>query len=149
MRRRRDKLKVLVALCVYVFLTSGLAAADNDAVAAFENLKPSLAIVESVAAGVTSRGTAFCVASNNNRSYFLTNNHVLIGDSVKLRLEVDHQTYVAHILRRGAAPMDVALIEVARGNIPVVTLAAQLPEPGTLIAVAGYPSLHLTSDLEP
>ncbi len=143
------KLQIAVALGFYALLSAGFAGADEDAATTFEHLKPSLAIVESEAGSVVSKGTAFCVASNSDRSYFLTNNHVLIGDEVRLRLQIDHLTYSARILKRAIPPMDAALIEVDRGNVPVVTLASQLPEPGTLIAVAGYPYFHLKSDLEP
>lgn len=144
--RRPTACALLVLLAL---LSSGVAKADEDAVTTFENLKPSLAIVQSEAGGAVAMGTAFCIASDSTRSYFLTNDHVLIGDKVRLRLQLDHSTYAARILRRAVPPMDAAIIEIDRGNIPAVALANDLPKPGTLIAVAGYPSFHLTSDLEP
>lgn len=143
----------MIAACIAAVVTALLCpeivSADNSTVAIFERLKPSLAIVQSEAGGAVAMGTAFCVASDSSRSYFLTNNHVLIGDTVHLRLQIDLSTYPARIVRRAMPPLDAAVIEVDRGNIPAVVLAPDLPGAGTLIAVAGYPSFHLTSDLEP
>lgn len=140
--------RATLVLAFWIPQSFNCALADDSAATAFEQLKPSLAIAQSESGAAEAKGTAFCIASDSGRSYFLTSNHVLIGDNVTLRLEIDRRTYRARVVRRSVL-MDVAIVEVDRGDVPAVVLSAVLPEPGTLIAVAGYPSFHLTSDLEP
>jgi len=147
--KAKQYLSALVAMLCLSLASFHSAAADEGAAQTFEHIRPSLAIVQSRDGQQLVTGTGFCIASNNNHSYFLTNNHVVIGNEISVRLEVDGSTYPARIVRRGDPPMDAAVIEIDKGNIAAVTLSSVLPAPGTLIAVAGYPSFHLTSDLLP
>jgi hypothetical protein len=53
------------------------------------------------------------------------------------------------ILRTSVAPLDAAVIEIAKGGIPTLAFSEDRPKPGTLIAIAGYPSIQLQTDFQP
>ena len=139
----------IAAAAILILGDQGIAKADDTVAAVFAKIRPSLAIVVAREGSKVGAGSAFCIESDDKHSYFLTNNHVLIGDQVSLRVEIDGGIYSAQIVRRGTPPIDAAVLEIDRGNLPTVVLAAQLTPPGTHIAVAGYPSFHLNSDLNP
>jgi hypothetical protein len=109
-----------------------------------------LAVVAAADGNDVSLGTAFCVQSDSKRSYFLTNAHVVKdNDVVYLRLESDHQVYKGFVLRTSVAPLDAAVIEIEKAGVPALSLSRERPQPGTAIAIAGYPSIQLQTDMEP
>jgi S1-C subfamily serine protease len=140
-------LNTVALLTICSFANAGPVKAEEDVADTFARIRQSLALVVSSGDKFDALGTAFCVASNDSHSYFLTNNHVLIGDRVSVRLDTDGGLYSARIVRRAGASVDAALLEIDRGNLPVLTMSAT-PRAGTPIAVAGYPSFHLITDLK-
>jgi len=142
---------------IFVALTNSLVAAmalqvngADSGVPAFSRVRQSLAIVAASDAKGVSTGTAFCIASDDKRSYFLTNAHVVGADDVVfLRLDIDHQIYKGFVLRTSIAPLDAAVIEIQKGNVPALSLSRTRPQPGASIAIAGYPLIQLQTDLQP
>ena len=133
-------------------LTLGIRAAasadDAAAAASFEHLRPSLVLIVSTKDKATSAGTGFCIASDSGHSWILTNNHVATNDNVAVQVE-DGGIYSGTVIRRGQTPLDIAVVEISRGALKAVTLSNVVPKPGTPIAVAGFPAVHLHTDYKP
>lgn len=140
----------LSAWCIMAVPMSAPALSAQPGVPAFAKIRQSLAVVAAADGKEVSFGTAFCVQSDGKRSYFLTNAHVVKdNDVVYLRLASDRQVYKGFVLRTSVAPLDAAVIEIEKADVPALSLSRDRPQPGTAIAIAGYPSIQLQTDLEP
>lgn len=118
--------------------------ADADVADVFRALRPSLALIVSG----DSSGTAFCIASNGRESYYLTDLHV-VGDTNSATLYQQYPAVVkmsGTVVARGSlsADVDLAVVRVARGNIPTVRLRSVSSREGEPVALAGYPSSQFT-----
>lgn len=117
---------------------------DTQATETFSNIKPSLAFVISKTKNVVSLGTAFCVYSSPDTSIFLTNRHVVDKDQAPRLILMAHpdKPVDGAVVRLGSS-LDVALIAVPTGNVPVVTLSSSTPKEGQDIAIAGFPAMQI------
>ncbi len=141
---------IIAGATLLVALTAAQGWCAENGVPAFATVRKSLAIVAAPEGKGFTLGTAFCIESDAKRSYFLTNAHVVQdNDVVALRLDLDHQVYRGFVVRTSVAPLDAAVIEIPKGNVPVLSLSRALPEAGAPIAIAGYPAIQLDTDLEP
>jgi hypothetical protein len=148
--RVRPGVTALFAGLALVLAATARVQAQNVGVPVFSTLKESLAIVAAPDGKDYALGTAFCIESDDKRSILLTNAHVVGGSPVVgIRLETDHKWYRGFVLRTSVAPLDAAVIEIQKANVPVLRLASTRPAPGAPIAVAGYPSIQLNTDLNP
>jgi S1-C subfamily serine protease len=142
------RLAVATFIAIPVLCSPARADTDSTVAATFERIRPSLAIIYSKSDKQRAAGTGFCIYSDATHSDFLTNSHVLVGNDVIVEVS-DGGMYIGRVLRRGAMPLDAAVVEITRGSIKALTLATALPRPGTQIAVAGFPSVHLSTDRKP
>lgn len=69
-------------------------------------------------------GSGFIIQSNSTESYILTNNHVATGAgaSAKIVISFQDQTEVPATIVGTNASYDLAVLRVARGNLPVAVL---------------------------
>lgn len=113
--------------------------AQDTAASVFAGLKPSLAIV----LNGSSAGTAFCVSSGENASYFVTSAHVVRGaTNVVLYSQFPRvRKFAGIVVARGVEESpDLAIIKIVDATIPTVRLRTVAPSEGEPIANAGYPS---------
>ena len=146
---------------------AGTNANGNDAEQAVPayvtSIHPSLAFIRALNSDgkVYQYGTGFCVMSDARHSYFLTDDHVIVHDPLNLnsrpadRLQVilardSHAMagdpsvkHAARVVRKWSDP-DLAILEIAVGNVPAVTIAPANPDPGHRIAIAGFPFIDVT-----
>lgn len=110
----------------------------------FARIKPSLALVTYSEGKHIYFGTAFCIKSTTNRSYFITNKHVVGPDHfVTLYLADRPSAYkIGTVVARGT--QDVAIVEIEEGDIPPLTLASDRPQEGQRIAIAGFPAIQVS-----
>jgi serine protease Do len=94
-------------------------------------------------------GTGFCVNSDDHRSFFVTNNHVVtdslgnVAPDLFVVLPKDPNTrHAAKVVRR-SAELDIAIVAVDVGNVPPVKLSYAPPEAGDDIAIAGFPYVEV------
>jgi S1-C subfamily serine protease len=148
--RRTLALRLLFVSAGFWILSSA-AFAQNSGVPSYAKVKQSLGLVAiETSDNHFAYGTAFCIESDDRRSYFLTSAHVVgNADAVGIQLEADGQVYKGFVLRTSVAPLDAAVIEVEKGHIPALTLAQETVSPGAPIAVMGYPSIQIETDRHP
>jgi V8-like Glu-specific endopeptidase len=95
-------------------------------------------------------GSAFCIASTDSASYFITNRHVINGAS---RVDVflvarPGRLYSAKVIRTTVgslnwSTLDAAIFEVSTGNIPKLQLSSRNPSEGQAVAIAGFPATQI------
>jgi S1-C subfamily serine protease len=123
-------------------LRKGSATETTDSAAVFSAVKASLAFV------VTDGGnaTAFCVASDAQASYYVTNAHV-VKDSkgvVLYRQRPYFEKMPGTVVAQGKPNgIDLAVIQVATSGIAPLKLQDSMPKDETQIGVAGYPRVQL------
>ncbi|MHB8703433.1 MAG: trypsin-like peptidase domain-containing protein [Candidatus Tyrphobacter sp.] len=90
-------------------------------------------------------GSAFCIASTESASYFLTSRHVVAGASRITIYLVAHpgRFYAARVIRESTGTLDAALLEVDVGSVPRVRLSVSLPREGQAIAIAGFQEIQI------
>jgi S1-C subfamily serine protease len=99
-------------------------------------------------------GTGFVVATSANSSSILTAAHVIgTSKSVLVFLNDDLSTQYRASIAKIDKTLDLALLTIRKGNLPVLDVATESTE-GTAIAVAGYPRasmvlLDTTQELKP
>ncbi len=133
--------------------TLHVAKAQSTTADVFARMRPSIAII----ANSNGVGSAFCVSSNSERSYYLTNAHVVGSDHIVLvyRQFPLPQKLTGIVVAKGLEEdPDLAIVRVNVGDIPALHLRVSIPAPGDAIADAGYPSAQytlakLTGDLAP
>jgi hypothetical protein len=113
-------------------------------------ITPSLALVISLIDGKhIGTGTAFCVGSNGNGAFFLTNHHVVGNNAhVAMLLLSDRSRPVRGDVTRIAAT-DAAVIVVRTTSCKPLILSATIPEVGTPVAIAGFPAIQLELARDP
>jgi hypothetical protein len=110
----------------------------------YSKLRRSLAMVVAEGPDGVSFGSAFCIASTQKLSYFLTNHHV-VGDLGRVHLvfatrKPDLKDGL--VVSVGTGDTDLAIVATNVGNIPHVRLAQTSAIEGQSIAVAGFPSIQ-------
>ena len=135
---------VVVVLMVCALSVPTTLRADNGPIAAFNAMKPSLALVIAGAKPDVRAGTAFCVASNGVTSYFVTNKHVVGNDNAPrlILMATSQKVVTGHVIRRGN-PLDVAIIAVPIGNVAPVAIGQLQPAIGQAIGISGFPSIQI------
>ncbi len=134
------------------FETAGIAQ-EPSASTAFQRIKPSLAII----ASSVGLGTGFCIFSNDKVSYYLTNAHVVHGESTVtvFRQFPMRKTLTGTVLAKGSdEDPDLAVVRVPIGNTPFLRLRLFVPLAGDPVAIAGYPNAQyrlaaISGDLTP
>jgi S1-C subfamily serine protease len=87
-------------------------------------------------------GSAFCVASDEQRSLYVTNAHVVAGYAglTLYRQDPEFAKMTATVVARGTSTdLDLAVLSVPVPHVASVTLRATPPDPGARVALAGYP----------
>jgi hypothetical protein len=131
-----------LSICFFILSETVVVRGEDTVSNVYASLRTSVALViASKDKTVRSTGTAFCVYSDDHRSIFLTNHHVIDGaDTVTVLLQEPHQFVgQARILRIGSGGIDAALLEISFANVPALSVTTVIPPEGTRIAVAGYP----------
>jgi hypothetical protein len=141
MRSRRILTAVIAALVAMGTLSRPSAGSETLA-SSYAIVRKSLALVAYRYGNGMITGSAFCVASFNGYSYFLTNAHV-----------VRSQRRVALILASGGKPRTAivlkenpdydAAILVVQGVVPALRLGRDRLSVGQTIAIAGYPGSNI------
>lgn len=90
-------------------------------------------------------GTAFCVASNREQSFYVTNAHI-VQDQRTIRLYRQSPAYekmLGTVLARGdEQKVDLAIVSVPIGDIPPVKISEISPKVDLRVALAGYPRVQ-------
>lgn len=130
-------------------LLSGLsqhaALADEQAVT-YARVRSSLALVVAPAGPrMYSFGTAFCVASTDAESYFLTSRHVVgsVKEPGLILVAGPGKIYKGEVVRLSQYPLDAAVIAVNVGNIRPLNLAADIAREGQAVGIAGFPTFQV------
>jgi S1-C subfamily serine protease len=151
-----------VMRCAAIFLAAIIAcaaakAADNTTNVT-QKMFSALALVITPTANGNAFGTAFCVYSNSQHSYFITNKHVIAdatgdtllhpansGDTIlKARVYPNKYPGESTDFRFTMNPKDDLAVLVADiENYPAVVLSDAKVLPGTAIGIAGYPDYRL------
>jgi V8-like Glu-specific endopeptidase len=135
--------------CLAAILFTGAystqALGDDQTANTYAKLKPSLALIVTQVGKNVITGTAFCVASNSSHSYFVTNRHVVAGQTqVSVIVQYPYKRLLdGTVLRVGEGALDAAVIQVDEPNIPAVEMSGTDPREGQTIAIAGYPATQL------
>jgi S1-C subfamily serine protease len=143
--------RFVILLVLAWFIMPQCAAADQDSlVGTYARIRPALAMVVTKAGKNYAFGSAFCIASNDSASYFLTNRHVIKDAS---RVDVflvgrPGRIYSAHVVRTSVgsvnwSTIDAAILEVPVGNIPKLQLSSSNPSEGQAVAIAGFPATQI------
>jgi S1-C subfamily serine protease len=109
----------------------------------FARIKPSLGLVVTT----KSLGTAFCIHSTPTASYYITNAHVVGSEQevTVFRQFPSVRKLAGLVVARGLdEDPDLAVIKVAFGNVPALSLNTGDLREGDPIAIAGYPSAPYT-----
>ena len=136
---------VAILFCLLGLGYQNIAYADGQAADTFSGIKPTLAFVVSKSEKKTiAFGTAFCIYSSDDISIFLTNRHVVGKDRAPRLVLMAHpdKVYTGTVVRSGTS-LDIAVVAVALGNVPVATLAAKQPVEGQSIGIAGFPAFQI------
>jgi len=125
-------------------LQKGSATGAVDSEAVFAGVKASLAML------VTDRGsaTAFCVASDAQASYYVTNAHVVESakEIVLYRQRPHFEKMRGTVVAQGAADdIDLAVVRVATSGIALLKLHDKPPKNEAPIGVAGYPRVQINA----
>jgi len=133
---------------IIIFLICGLGTAVPSVAASlpetYAKIKPSLALVAYKEGRYIVTGSSFCIGSTDDRSFFLTNAHVVGGrKSVYVFLSSSPARALVGTVVRTNTTLDAAVIEVFVGGIPPLRLARDTLPEGKEIAIAGYPSAQL------
>lgn len=103
-------------------LTLGAPTIDIKSIASL--VTPSVVSIKVVATGGTGTGSGSIYRSDSTNSFIITNNHVIESAAVSGTITVEllnGDTIPAQIVGRDIA-YDLAVLRVARGNLPVITL---------------------------
>ncbi len=89
-------------------------------------------------------GTGFCITSTGSSSQFLTDAHVVAQPSSPEPLQFvvlfpNSQTAAPATIVRSNANVDLAIVSVTVGNVPVMRISPAMPEATQRIALGGYP----------
>lgn len=151
---RRRRATVPGALCICVLLASlsptQVATAQDSTPAIERRIYPSLALVVTLLeGGQLAKGTAFCFWSTRQKSYFLTDYHVVDGArGVFLALERDRAAGSGRfpsLIRARYFPTrmtprpDLAVLVIDQGGVPPLSFRPGRPPIGQEIGIAGYP----------
>jgi hypothetical protein len=94
-------------------------------------------------------GTGFCVSSDDKKSYFVTNSHVVtdalgnVAPDLFVVLPTDPKTRRPATVVRRSVDLDIAIVKIDVGNLPVVKLSHGPPDAGDDIAIAGFPYVEV------
>jgi len=106
----------------------------------YKRIKSSLALIAYEEGRNIVTGSSFCISSDDDDSFFLTNAHVV---GTRKTVTVFPAAMAGRALEgrviRVNARLDVAIVEVRTGNIQPLQLASDALLEGQSIAVAGYP----------
>lgn len=101
--------------------TSAVPAGALNATAVAKTLLPSVVSIEVVTTAGSGSGTGFIYRSDASTSYVVTNNHVVEGArTVTVELE-DGTEYTGTVVGTDA-DVDIAVVKLSKGNLPVATL---------------------------
>ncbi len=137
---------VLCAVAACIALTSTAAKSSAQVLApSWSEIRRSLVVIGYKKGDGTfaAYGTGFCIKSSASSSQFLTDAHVIAVPTSSEPLSLvailsDSRTVPATIVQ-SSTQMDLAIVSVAVGNIPALTISASPPEETQTIAVGGYP----------
>jgi serine protease Do len=111
----------------------------------YSQIKPSLALIAYRQGNDLVTGSSFCIANADGLSYFLTNAHVVDGHSqVDVFLASNPaRPYIGNVIRVNPS-LDAAIVAIRNASVPPLTIGLDsLPE-GQPVAIAGYPSAHIS-----
>lgn len=97
----------------------------DDSIAGIARTVLPVVVSISVSSNSTSgTGSGFIIQSNSTESYILTNNHVATGagENADILISFQDQTEVSATIVGTNASYDLAVLRVARGNLPVAVL---------------------------
>jgi hypothetical protein len=141
--------RVFVALILISVAVAAPTLAANDA-AGYAKIAGTLALIgypvhSSDTKLTIAFGTGFVVTSNDHSSILVTANHVIApsGGDVEPNLfaylpsspKVQHHVTVI----RHDANLDIAVVAIDVGNLPVVSVNKNVPDKGDHVAIAGFP----------
>lgn len=112
----------------------------------YNKIKQSLAFVLSGNDEGIAAGTSFCIGSDNQYSYFLTNSHVVPEEATKsfvVPIDQPSPSPIPAIVMYRDKDKDLAILQAPIPSIPVVVLAQQGPQEGQNIGIAGYPEVQI------
>jgi S1-C subfamily serine protease len=89
-------------------------------------------------------GTAFFI---DKKGHLITNFHVVVNSSSRLKIIYEGQEYKARILAKDET-LDLALIKVSIKNETFIEISDKVIKKMQSIVAAGYPALHLSDDLK-
>lgn len=136
---------IVLVSCFVGDNSRSIASENGQAADTFSAIKPTLAFVISHAEKkVSTVGTAFCIYSSSDTSVFLTNRHVVGTDHSPRMILMVHpnEVYTGVVIRTGTS-LDIAVVAVPVGNVPVATLASNPPVEGQNIGIAGFPAMQI------
>jgi Trypsin-like peptidase domain len=120
----------------------GAKAREGESAGVYAGVKASLALV---VMEDCSTGTAFCIASDEHASYYVTNGHVVGGAATVplYRQRPQFDKLEAKVIARGEDEIDLALLRVDAPNIAQLNLQDHPPKSESEVALAGYARVHI------
>jgi S1-C subfamily serine protease len=101
----------------------------------------AVSLVVAISPQAIHTGTGFAVRSDARATQFVTAAHVITDASRVVVILQDGSNYTATILARDRV-RDAAVLSVAIGNRPTLTLSSQPPAADDAVTVVGYPGVH-------
>lgn len=142
---------LILALGFALAFSTRVAAADQgDLATTYARIRPSLAMVVAKEPKGYAFGSAFCIASTDSTSYFLTNRHVVSSQQTVDLFLVAHpgKIFKAKVVKTSVGALswvrlDAAIIEVDMGGVPKLKLSEHNPLEGQNVAIAGFPATQI------